>query len=674
MTASVRPSIVRTSLTALALLGSAWAESGVTARDPKETIQRLEQEQTGVSLTGKAISNYERAALSGDSVRMGQPTVENAAFTQAEVDLVARPSAHTQGRLLFRVHQDWSNYYEEGPNPLTARWFDFNGDLLDGHLHYAVGDYRAKHSPLTLNAPAPELIYEPEIFAQTRQTAMEEFFLGENRLPLQGLNVAYGRDSLPGNLGVESDVAVARLRTVTGSTSWLHWTDDVEKLALTSSWKLQVLKAVRFGFAQSYIYDDVAASRSKNNARALASEKLMPMPLYEDDNVNAFSLDLDGARILSGPFSVSLETEYAMSNYRSSQDTLVDTVDFVLQDKEVANLDGTALRSVLKAGYGKSGAGPFSIGLQVGYLKNEKNFVSDLAQSPTFLGRRILNSRTEVGGPSGGYNTLDALYNHRYTVDPITSLSNSEQAYVDAKYYNGTNDWYRAPFLKNSYNFYTTTKSERDALAATGALDPHVQLIFPFGAATPNRTGVTLDLNAGALSGAVEVSAVYAGVKEVEAEQIDSLTAVPADYTRMGGGLKVNIDKLAALAKPLVVSGSYLQDGRKRAAFTSRGVAVDAEDFKTAMINADVHAGIWKGLSLMAGYQSIQSNPRIDSLGARTVHPGDLRQDQWALGLECQITHGAFVTAQYGRMDFDEAVTGTKFSQDITSLTLLIAY
>ena len=121
-----------------------------------------------------------------------------------------------------------------------------------------------------------------------------------------------------------------------------------------------------------------------------------------------------------------------------------------------------------------------------------------------FLGRRILNSRSAVGSPKvglqAGYQTLDALYNHLYTVDPITSLTSSEQWYIDAKTYNGTNNWYRAPFMKNSYSFYTTTKSERDDLMASGALDPHVQLLFPFGPATPNRTGITLDLNADILT------------------------------------------------------------------------------------------------------------------------------------------------------------------------------
>ena len=44
------------------------------------------------------------------------------------------------------------------------------------------------------------------------------------------------------------------------------------------------------------------------------------------------------------------------------------------------------------------------------------------------------------------------------------------------------------------------------------------------------------------------------------------------------------------------------------------------------------------------------------------------------MGLECQITRGAFLTAEYGRMGFEEKVTRTKFDQDVTSLTLLIAY
>jgi hypothetical protein len=678
MTASVHIRYLGIPLSALALFGSVWAGTSVTARDPKETVHRLEQEQTGVSLSGRATSNYARSALSGDSVRLGQSTVENAAFTQAEVDLIGRPSSETRGRLLFRVHQDWSNYYEEGPNPVTARWFDFTGNLFDNHVAFAIGDFRAKHSPLTLNAPEPVLLYEPAIFADKRQSAMDEFFLGDNRLPLQGLNIAFDHDSLPGRFGLSSDVAAVRLRNVnSGVSSFTHWTDDVEKMALSSSWKASALDFVSLGFAQTYVYDDVAASRSKNNARSLAQRGQMTSVVYEDNNVNAFSLDLDGAKMLKGPFSFSLENEYALSTYKSGTDSVKDTIGFEVISKDLEDLKGTALRSVLKAGYGKPTEGPFALALQLGYLRTEKDFVSDLAQSPTFQGRRILNSASEVGGPAGGYNTLDALYNHRYTVDPITNLNTSEHWPVDAKTYNGTNNWFRAPFLKNSYGFYTTTKSERDALAASGALDPHVQLLFPFGAATPNRTGLTLDLKGDFLSGAIEVSAVYAGVKEVEAEKIDSLTSVPADYTRMGGGLKVSLDKLVSMPKNADFSVSYAEDARKRAAFSSKGVSVAGENFKSAMINADLQAGIWKGLSLLAGYQSIQSDPRVSSTQtatARSSTAGDLRQDQWALGLECRITHGAYVTAEYGRIGFEETVTKTKFSQDVSSLTLVIVY
>jgi hypothetical protein len=670
------PRNLKPAFAALAILASAWTNGSAADAETKALLD-LEKSQTGVTLSGKASSRYQRAAVSGDSVKMGKPTIENAAFTQAEVDLIGRPSASTRGRLLFRIHQDWSNYYEEGPNPLTARWFDFNGELYEDRIRFAVGDYRAKHTPLTLNAPGPELLYEPEIFAEQRQTAMEEFFLGENRLPLQGLNLGYDQD-FASSLGLHSDVAVARLRNVhSGSTSFFHWTDDVEKLALSSSWKAGFADAVTVGYSQTYVYDDIAASRARNNTNAQALRGLMPRPLYENNGVNSFSLDLDGKRWLKeGKLAVSLETEYAMSSYESQVDT-ANPATFEVTVRDVDNLKATALRSVFKASYGASSEGPFGLALRLGYLKNEKDFTSDLAQSPTFLGRRILNSRSDVGGPAGGYNTLDALYHHLYAVDPVTNISSSEQWYIDAKSYNGTNNWYRAPFLKNSYGFYTTTKSERDAMMASGALDPHVQLLFPFGPATPNRTGLTLDLNATLLSGAIETSVLYAGLKEVEGSDIDSLTATPADFARMGGGLKVNLEKFLGSESPVTVSGSYVKDSRTQAAFSSKGVAVAEEKFETAMINAGVRAHVYKGMSLLGGYQSIKSNPiiaRTATATARSSQPGDLRQDQWSAGIEYKITHGAYVTAEYGRMGLEEAVTLTRFSQDISSLHLVIAY
>ena len=77
------------------------------------------------------------------------------------------------------------------------------------------------------------------------------------------------------------------------------------------------------------------------------------------------------------------------------------------------------------------------------------------------------------------------------------------------------------------------------------------------------------------------------------------------------------------------------------------------------------------------GYQKIQSNPavaRTASATSRTNTSGDLSQDQWSVGVECKITHGAFLTAEYGRIGFKESVTQTAFAQDVSSLSLVIAY
>lgn len=652
-----------------------WIPSPRAADDG--ALRRLENSEAGLSISGKALSRFQRAELGGDSAKPGQTTRENAAFTQAEVELSARPGEHSRGRLLLRIHQDWSNYYDEGPNPLTARWFDFRGELFQDRVRFAVGDYRGRHTPLTLYAPEPELLYEPALFAGKRQAAMGEFFLGDHRLPLQGLNAGYAHELVPAALGIDADVAVARLRNVhSGSTSWFHWTDDVEKVMLASAAKFRLFDAAAVGYAQTAVVDDLAASRARNNALAAAQRMLLPQPLYEDNHVHAFSLDLDGARwTRGGRLALSLESEYALSRYRGRLDT-ADTAALTVGLKEARDLEGTALRSVFQAAYGSPAEGPFALSLSLGWLSNDGDFVSDLAQSPTFRGRRILNSRSEVGGYQKGYHTLDALYHHRYAVDPITSLNSSEQWYVDARTYNGINNWYRAPFLKNSYGFYTTTRSEREAMAAAGALDPHVQLLFPFGPATPNREGITLDFKASALSGALEAAAAFAGLEEKSSEPIDSLDAIPAEFGRVGGGLRLRLGKFLALGTPLDFSGSYMVESRRRPAFSSRGVAVAAEDFESALLNAGFQAGVGYGLSVLGGYQSIQSNPALWTVTplTRDNRPGDLRQDQWSVGLEYRIKPGAYVTAEYGRLGFEEAVTGTAYRQDVTSLNLVIAY
>lgn len=688
----------------LAIASAAWSLPQNGQTDP---LRKLEDSELGVTLSGQSRSQLLRAGLSGDSVRLGQPTHENAAFTQADISLIGRPSADTRGTVIFRVHQDWNNYYDEGPNPISTRWFNYEGTTLDDKLSFSVGDFRTKRSPLLLHAAEPELLLEPEIFANRRRVAMGEWFLGDNRLPLQGLDGAYAFSPLSA-LDLEVGLTGARLRSSgSGSTGWLFHTGNVEKYAGSGQIKATVLDAVEVGVTHLEIIDRVAASRARNNAYHL----LKSLSLYENVTVNQGSLGLDvGSLVGLKAFSLKLGAEMALSGYESKRDSAFhDSVGFhVVIDsvpdpanpgqyvktqrnaadysdgltlKDLENLDGKALAANIRMGFAPEG-GAFGLALDVGYLRNDKNYVNDLAQTPTFGMSRILNSKSGVGGYRGGYSTLDALYNHVYSVDPITSVNTSELWGQGSAYrYNGTNNWYRAAQTKNAYTYSTATKIERDGMGVPGdadsPLDPHVQLLFPYGPATPNRDGVNASLTATALERKIEAKVIFASLKEPEGEAMDSLTAAPADYARLGGGLSLRVNEFIGLANRIEVAGSWQEDSRKRPAFSSKGISVAAVDFKTAMVNAGFYAGIYKGLAILGGFQQIKSNPVVgaaQAANARTFTEGDLTQSQWAAGLELKLTHGAYVTAEYGILDVKETKNGAVFSQDVSSVSLLLAF
>jgi hypothetical protein len=409
-----------------------------------------------------------------------------------------------------------------------------------------------------------------------------------------------------------------------------------------------------------------------------------------------FNLSLDGKRFLGeSPISVRLDAELAMSAYQKSFD-VKDTIGFRteirqkqdgspdsavlpildLRVNKEAEIKGQALRATFHAGFAEADKGPFSVALNATYLKNDRDFVNDMAQSPSFFPARILNKANKVGGFNAGYNTFDALYDHVYTVDPITNINTSEFWISDTKEYNGTNNWYRASQFKNAYTNQITTRSEREFLDKNAVRDEQVQLLYPFGPATPNRTGVDADLTGSALAGKLQATVLFASLKEVEGVKPDSGAALAmASFGRIGGGVKLDAGEWINRGRRAAVSVSYVQDSYKREA--SPNPAYAALEFKSAMINAGLSANVWRGLGVLAGYQQIKSNPPAAG-GAlslvKTSGEFDLTQSNWSLGLEYRIAAGAYVTGEYGIVAFDEAKTATKYAQAVSSLGLIVGF
>lgn len=600
---------------------------------------------TGIKLGGSSESRALRSRIAGAGASLEAPTGENQAYSRADLLLEARPGAATGAHAALRVHQDWSRYYEEGPNPLVLRWLDYSGALLNGAVDFSLGDFRTALSPLTLAAPTPDLLMEPGLLAARRRRAMGEWFLEDGTVPLQGARLRYAAEH-PAWLTSNIQALGARLRRADpeGAT-WRFGTDDTDRWAAAASARFAFRRWLEAGATHIRIDDQVSLGR----ARAATGQ----VGFYESNQVTAPAAAFDATPWLKNAV-LRVEGEYALSTYRARKDSLhADGVGRTF--KTLENIEGSALRTRLLAGYGGYGddpsEDPFSLRLDASWLRNDPRFVNDLAQSPSFLGRRILNSKNPVTGATKGYSTLDALYNHAYDIRPVTSLNSLEGwdgGLEGGRGYAGSNNWLRSAAFKNSYASHVTTRAERRALEPR--LDPHVQLLFPYGRATPNRQGLDATLSAAVLHGALRATAVLARLKEMEAS--DTVSATPASFSRDGFGAALELGRW--LPRPAALSLGWTRD--------SRGA------YRVALLNAGASARLLESLDLSAAWQRLAS----EGTASPGLLPG-LVQSQWALGLTARLGPRAAFSLEAGTLTLKEPA-GPGFRQVQTSASLGLGF
>jgi hypothetical protein len=111
-----------------------------------------------------------------------------------------------------------------------------------------------------------------------------------------------------------------------------------------------------------------------------------------------------------------------------------------------------------------------------------------------------------------------------------------------------------------------------------------VNLALPNGYATPDRNGGDADLNF-VWNKAVSIKGTF-GTYSSEFQ---------GKYTRFGGGAEVNIARLAGLGNALAISGSYEQNKQEEGQYNPQ----------TDRVMAGLKIGIWRGLSLIGGFQQL---------------------------------------------------------------------
>lgn len=223
------------------------------------------------------------------------------------------------------------------------------------------------------------------------------------------------------------------------------------------------------------------------------------------------------------------------------------------------SLKGKALLLDLKGEYNLSA--DQVLGGELMYLKNDKNFVSDMAQSYTYLAgdysHNVINSvlHSKYSGLSQT-SLFEGLYDYSWNIRQTTLENNLESNNpLDLKPYAGTNNNYSVPYDKNHWSDEMQTYSERQGIATvTDSASYLVQGLYPQGYATPNRTGFDLNMGGQVLKG-LSATVLYAQNKEIE----DVTGTGVRTYSKMGVGVSADFGAFLALGRPMKVGFGFEQ-------------------------------------------------------------------------------------------------------------------
>ncbi len=571
--------------------------------------------KAGVEIGGEFRSEYFNSTISGNGLNPAGRSAENNEYSSVDFDVACRPNASISGRVIFRMHHNWQSFWADPGNPIFSRWAGIDGNFED-KLQFHAGNFRASYSPLTLFAPEVEILFEPELFARRRADAMNEVFLGGNQRPLMGLTAGYV--AAPAALFDElrGSVFGARLRSIQTSidngslvVNRFEADPDFNKLCVGSDLNARIWKNLEAAGSFLYIFDDKGSFRGTDTVADTAAQKTSVADARIGYDLSKFCMMPDGSIRVYGEAAFSFDA-HAWYQDGSAGGLRGETV------PGSAAFGGIALQTEV-------GNAVF-VDVDVKYIRNESNFRNELAQSPTFLGKRIMNIESDFLANKytvvpNHYSTFDALYNHVFKFCPSKE----------------TNLWEKAPFAKNSYtnNVYS---QKRLAAIDTGMLDPSVQLVMPFGPATPNRQGICADFNVTTPDTSVRVAGLLKLLSERSAK-IDPVSKTPAQYIQAGAGAQCNAAAYwKKLRYPVVLSVSQV---RSRVIATGSGFAITSD-----FTNAALTFQFWKKTSLLGGFQFIDN---YFQNGAGSVRQ---RQKHWSAGLSWRLAEGAEVVGEIGRI------------------------
>jgi hypothetical protein len=604
--------------------------------------------KAGVTISGEVRSQLLQSNVSGKAAADSLKSQESVEYTLVDFDITARPNDAVRGRIIFRFQQDWRNLFSSFYSPVFSRWISIDGNAKN-IFTYNVGDFRQKYTPLTLYSPDVTISYEPEVFSRLRETAMSEEFLGDNNRILQGVNLNFDAAVAPLFKELHVNLMGTRLRSAGVNTSEeggamavnLLEVAPFDKYMIGSNLGMDFLPGLNLGATYLHIFDwqeTYSGKPTVYDTIGLGSGGKWLVNVNTDyETQNTTVLSFHGG-VGTSPFidpkkySLALTGEFAMS----ADDTFprTDSLSVKGADTTVLRLaktttvvNGKALAVDLKGSINFGAEGSNALKVRIGTIYNDKDFRNDAAQSPSLLatrGARIMNSENDAFTSGKNlYSTYDVLYRQVFEFTP-------------AQISGHTSNWFKAPMRKIAYTNSILTQEEMRALA----LDPALYLVMPFGAATPNRTGLTADASVDALGKAIHASLGAKFLQQasgVQAASNPSLTLPKTKFTEIGGGASIDVARLGNWwPYPCIVSGGYQFSNAKNDGIAADSTTKLATD--VGFTNAGLYWTFWKKYSLLGGFQMI---------GTKLLD-ANYDQTHWSAGLEYKVADGGTLTASVG--------------------------
>lgn len=642
------------------------------------------QAKRGVQIGGKIRAVAQTSYFDTDNDPTGidrMPETERNEFANADLEFHFRPYEFVRANVMLRLGAGMQEYFSSASKTLSVGWLNVEGNI-GSSFYWVVGDFRQKYSPLTLFSPDVEILYEPTIFARKRHMAESQELLDGNQRNLQGANVQFRHYF--GNAAGEfrAEALFARLnRTsvldLSGAEGNILPNDSVAGASLASNtdkWllaaNLELLpmsKNLYVGVTPMYIFDN----KDSYSYTYRHPENNLGEP-YELQNINPFETDPQKTLIVSGRVGgdiagflgnrnliLDLVAEYAYSSDEVYNHVAVPVLDPVtglpsldensepvyadVASKETLN--GSALLVTLNAGYKTSDAWGVALGLNV--VRNDSNWFNNLAQSPKFFARRILNTDKDgntikYGVNSPLYSTFDALYNYSPKYAPATTTLETDDNGIAGGQTEGYNI---APFNKSSWKSGVYSRSQLALIESLS--DPALQLTLPNGLATANRQGTQghLTLN---WKDYAEAQGLFGYFTQVSAMPMFK----EASYLEFGGGAKVDVFKMIGFQKPLELSGSYKHSERSIDTdnWAALGMVDGTAEIKSDFINAGLYVQYLPRLGFTAGLQYIKTdyNAYQGMLGGLSAPMLNSKQLQWMVGLDYSLADNAWLSLNYG--------------------------